>query len=351
MNEHLAELMRRATRLTQGGKLAAATQALQQVLARQSAAATTAAPAPLVWRDGAFEPAAPPAQTVPPPAEGAGRFDSGRHEHGGLGRDYKLFIPAAAGTRALPLLVMLHGCTQDPDDFAAGTGMNALARSGAFFVLYPAQAAEANPQRCWNWFKHSHQRRGSGEPGLIADLTRQLVRQHGIDASRVYIAGLSAGGAMAATVAALHPELYAALGVHSGLPSGAAQDLSGALTAMRGGGSAGHAAALPTIVFHGDRDATVHPRNGDALIEAALRAAGAPGAAVDVHEGVAAGGGRYTRMRYGAPGRPTLAEHWRLHGAGHAWSGGHSAGSYTDPAGPDASAEMLRFFLQAAPRR
>ena len=250
--------------------------------------------------------------------------------------------PVSWGGRPLPLVVMLHGCTQDPDDFARGTGMNDAALERGFFVLYPAQSPKVNPQRCWNWFKHSHQRRGQGEPALLAGMTRDVMKRHDIDPRRVYVAGLSAGGAMAAVMAASYPELYAAVGVHSGLPAGSAHDLMSGLNAMKGAGkkkrkAAAGAKTVPAIVFHGDRDAVVHPSNGDAVYRQFTHAAGAK-------ETEERGEGHTRTVTLDAAGR-AVGEHWNLHGAGHAWSGGSTAGSYAAASGPNASAEMLRFFL------
>jgi poly(hydroxyalkanoate) depolymerase family esterase len=241
----------------------------------------------------------------------------------------------------LPLVVMLHGCTQDPDDFAAGTRMNDAAQLQGCFVLYPAQSTKANPQRCWNWFKHSHQQRGRGEPALLAAMTREIMSQHGIDPARVYVAGLSAGGAMAAILGDAYPDLFAAVGVHSGLAAGSAKDLPSALAAMRQGAAAAGVpqSGVATIVFHGDADTTVHPQNGQHVLSASAGPALAP--EVDTHRG-----NNYTRtLHRDAQGR-VRAEHWSVHGVGHAWSGGSNAGSYTAPAGPDATGEMLRFFLE-----
>jgi len=351
MNADFHDLMREATRLTRAGRLDEATRAIQRALAGGSAMAAPVAPAGEVL-DGLVVELDRPRPAPSRPGEDAlpDVFVAGSHAHGQMARDYKLYVPPQARSGALPLVVMLHGCTQDPDDFAAGTGMNGLARAQGLFVLYPAQSQRANPQRCWNWFKHTHQQRHRGEPALIASLTRAIVQQHGIDPHRVYVAGLSAGGAMAAVVAALYPELYSAVGIHSGLAPGAAGNLPEALAAMQGNagaGGPGRETALrlrvPTIVFHGDQDRTVHPRNGEQVIAAVARGDTAPAAATD--QGATQRGRRYTRQVHpGADGMPA-AEHWVLHGAGHAWSGGLPAGSYTDPLGPDASAEMLRFFL------
>jgi poly(hydroxyalkanoate) depolymerase family esterase len=295
-----------------------------------------------------------------------GDFSAGSYTHAGLTRSYKLYAPGGAAGRSLPLVVMLHGCAQDPDDFAAGTAMNEQARAQGFLVLYPAQSNDANPARCWNWFKLDHQQRDGGEPAMIAAMTRAVMQEQGVDPRRVYIAGLSAGGAMAAIVAAAYPEIFAAVGVHSGLPLGAVSDVAGALALMRSGHAdpgptfrvaLGTAArpqrAVPTIVFHGDQDQTVHLRNGEQVIAAVLGSAAAararsalrPDAGPQVEQGVSVRGRAYTRFTHrGDQGLP-LAEHWLLHGSGHAWSGGRSAGSYTDAKGPDATCEMIRFFF------
>ena len=342
MNDTMQNLMQVATRLTRAGQLQEATAAIQRALAKGLGARAPGAAAP------ARRPVVPELLDGLVFESGAGKVDgdlsSGSHSQAGLTRAYKLYAPPGAAGRALPLVVMLHGCTQCPDDFAAGTAMNEHARKQGFFVLYPAQSQDANPSRCWNWFKHNHQRRGSGEPAVLAGMTQVVMQQHAIDARRVYIAGLSAGGAMAAIVAAAYPELFAAVGVHSGLASGAASNLSQALAAMQGGGRApvGATCAVPTIVFHGDQDRTVHPRNGEQVV-AAVRARGAAGARVE--QGVCGQGRRYTRSAHPGGSGSAAAEHWLVHGAGHAWSGGRAAGSYTDAKGPDASLEMLRFFF------
>ena len=378
MNETLQHLMREATRLTRTGRLGDATAAIQRALSggppaaapRADAAPMTAkAPAPAEVLDGCVFEVPARAASAAPQHDPAG-FSSGTHRHANLARDYKLYVPPAAAGKSLPLVVMLHGCTQDPDDFAAGTGMNDLAAAQGFFVLYPAQAQGANPQRCWNWFKPNHQRRGSGEPALLASLTQAVIAQHNVDPRRVYIAGLSAGGAMAAIVAAAYPEVFAAAGVHSGLPAGAAGNVAEALAVMASGtaspspilarrtGRAGAvpesasesgSASVPTIVFHGDQDRTVHPRNGEQVVAAAT--SGVVGNEVGrptLEQGACAGGKRFTRSVYRGDDGSVRAEHWLVHGAGHAWSGGRAAGSYTDADGPDATREMLRFFLEHA---
>jgi poly(hydroxyalkanoate) depolymerase family esterase len=291
---------------------------------------------------------APPASAIAPTA---GQFITKSFSNEAGRRAYKLYSPSRYGDEPRPLIVMLHGCTQSADDFAAGTRMNFAAEEHACFVVYPEQPVSANASKCWNWFKGSDQQRGRGEPALIAGITRQVMRDHRVDARRVYIAGLSAGGAAATIMGEAYPDLYAAVGVHSGLACGAARDLPTAFAAMRGDDPL-HASmsrkpgerALPTIVFHGDRDTTVHPRNSAEVIARAN--AGSPSDA-SVDRG-SVSGRRYTRsIQRDANGRSVL-EHWEIHGAGHAWSGGNAAGSFTDPTGPDATQEMLRFFLEHA---
>ena len=252
---------------------------------------------------------------------------------------------------------MLHGCTQSPDDFAAGTRMNVLAEEHTCLVAYPAQAASANSSKCWNWFRPSDQQRGQGEPSLIAGITRQIMRDYAVDPQRVYVAGLSAGGAAAAIMGMAYPDLYAAIGVHSGLACGVASDLPSAFAAMqhgeavaaRGSGSASGAGVsrriVPTIVFHGDRDTTVHPCNGDRVV-AQSRTTPMTDLRTTVQQGRVPGGHAYSRRLHADASGQTILEHWVIHGAGHAWSGGSPAGSYTDPQGPDATREMLRFFLE-----
>ena len=291
-----------------------------------------------------------PAAGRPPVAvpDGA-QFLELSHANAAGSRAYKLYVPSGYDGRPLPLVVMLHGCTQSPDDFAAGTRMNELAEAQLFLVAYPAQPPSANAQKCWNWFSPGDQQRDQGEPSLIAGITREITRDYPVEPGRVYVAGLSAGGAAAAIMGAAYPDLYAAIGVHSGLACGAARDMPSAFAVMRQGEAPGAGRSrrpggfVPAIVFHGDRDTTVNPVNGDQVIAQAK-------AAADLHvttsRGTAPGGLGYTRtVQADGGGRPML-EQWVLHGAGHAWSGGSSAGSYTEPRGPDASREMLRFFLQ-----
>ncbi len=266
-------------------------------------------------------------------------------------RRYKLFVPTPSASDVpappRPLLVMLHGCKQSPADFATGTRMNALAQAAQCLVLYPAQTRWANPYGCWNWFSTQHQLRGFGEPAILAGMVQAVLAEHAADAQRVYAAGLSAGAAMAVNLAHAYPELFAAIGVHSGLAYGVAHDASGAMQAMKLGDQAPARITLtvPMVVFQGSADAVVHPRNAPALL---AQAGWADASVAQTQKGQVPNGHAYTCQHYGAA--KMAAQYWEVNGLGHAWSGGDAAGSFTDPQGPDASAEMLRFFL-AQPAR
>jgi poly(hydroxyalkanoate) depolymerase family esterase len=265
-------------------------------------------------------------------------------------RDYKVYVPSHAQGRTLPLVIMLHGCAQSPDDFALGTGMNRLSEQHGFIVAYPWQPMRANQSACWNWFSTKDQMRDAGEPSIIAGITRAIMTDFNIDAKRVYVAGLSAGGAMAAIMGVTYPELYAATGIHSGLAHGSATDVVSAFAAMRGGPAPGARAHrrtkandhVRTIIFHGASDQTVHPSNAEAIL-ADARAGLAPPARETQIDGYTGGRAYKRRVIADASGAPHV-EHWAIDGLGHAWSGGNRDGSYTDQNGPDASREMLRFF-------
>lgn len=389
--------MAEATRLTRAGKVAEATELIQHMLGITNAATgnTSAArhsmrdsprpehpgqqvtmPAPVLRGNPATgviplpPPPTRPGERIRPPApapaqETGGIWAPGQcitgtfsNSHGA--RAYKLYVPTGYVGQPVPLLVMLHGCTQTADDFATGTRMNRLAEKQDFLVAYPYQPASANMRQCWNWFQPKNQQRGIGEPSLLAGIARQIMSTHHVDPTRVYVAGMSAGAAMALILGAAYPDLFAAVGAHSGLACGAAHDLPSAFAAMRqgtqpaaqGGAHTGRAARaarleVPTIVFHGDSDTTVNKINADQIVEmwgTARDDAVAPVLRITKQQGQAPGGRAYIRYTYSkADGSPVIEE-WIVHQLGHAWSGGNPAGSFTDPAGPDATTEMVRFF-------
>lgn len=376
MNTFFARGMSRATELTKSGKLGEATALVRSLLQPAAAAGPQAegtddagvidgtftrlgdairTPVPRAARKRLGETlrgiaaGGMPQRDIPAPAPldlpGGAQFLSLSHRGAQDSRDYRLYVPATRQKGPMPLIVMLHGCTQSPEDFAAGTGMNALAETVGCLIAWPAQPQGANVHKCWNWFRPEDQRRDRGEPALIAGIVRDVLRDQGADAGRVYVAGLSAGGAAAAILGAAYPDLFAAVGVHSGLPVGGARDVPSAFAAMRSG-STGHARPMPApaIVFHGLADTTVHPGNGEAVIAQALQTRrGLSQARVS---GISEGGRSYRQTRHDDAEGRSIAEHWEIDSAGHAWSGGSAQGSYTDPKGPDASREMLRFFLQ-----
>ncbi|QDQ25501.1 PHB depolymerase family esterase [Chitinimonas arctica] len=374
MDERLLSQLQEATRLTSKGSLAEATALIQRALRKDLPEPPTAETGPGMEKDpieGVFyvvDTPAPPQDEVFVDIAAGSDARSTFVEHGGHGfidgtyscaagsRAYKLYIPGAYHGQPLPLIVMLHGCTQNPDDFAAGTQMNVVAENKHCFVLYPAQSSQANNSRCWNWFKETDQKPGRGEPAILAGMTQDIVHRYHIDPRRVFIAGLSAGGAMAVIMGTTYPGLYAAIGVHSGLPYGAATDMPSALQAMQQGkGGQGRRPqsekGLPTIVFHGDHDKTVHPGNGEQLVKQAEFAlqgtaqTSAQHARRSVQHGKIPRGHRYTVTVYHYPDGSPMIEHWLVHGSGHAWSGGNRKGSFTDAHGPNASEEMVRFFF------
>lgn len=344
MNESMLKKMHEATQTLIAQGPAAATAAIQEALQPHKYESQT--------NTGFDDVIEVKAKVINTDSDSTGQFITKSYTNQAGSRDYKLYVPSGYTGQPLPLIVMLHGCTQNPDDFAAGTRMNALAEEQNVLVAYPAQSQMSNANKCWNWFNAIDQQRDQGEPSIIAGITREIMQMHAVDESRVYVSGLSAGGAMAVIMATLYPDLYTAVGVHSGLPHEAAHDLPSALAAMGGHGKSKSAKepysvrnarvdAIPIIVFHGDKDSTVHPSNAEQVMQENTPEA----ISSEIKHDSVPNGHNYTQATFtDAEGR-VLAESWLIHGAGHAWFGGSSQGSYTDGKGPDASREMMRFFL------
>lgn len=374
MTHDFSSAMRRATELVRAGKPGAATAVIRTAIAGTGAPQPTPQSEPQPARGPATVAATPqsrrkiigrglretlaglarrmpkapdrPPAPIPELPRGAS-FDAARFTCAAGSREYRLYMPASAQRGPAGLVVMLHGCTQSPLDFAAGTDMNRLAEEHGLIVLYPDQSRQANAHGCWNWFNPADQGRGAGEPAILAAMTEDVARRLDVPRDRIFVAGLSAGAAMAVILGHSHGDIFRALGAHSGLPYRAATDVASAFAAMAGKskGDAPVASQTPTIVFHGSADATVNPINGRRIADSRL-----PGCVELVEQGQA-GGRSYSRATIAAPdGRPQ-AEYWQIEGLGHAWSGGSTAGSYTDATGPKASAEMVRFFLEIAADR
>ena len=352
MSEEFGVAMRRALRAVRSGEVSKATGIIQRAVGGGDRRPT---PKPRMRRslrevvrtlgEGrlAFRaPAERPAPAAEPEIPEGAAFLEAVHAEAVGSRRYRLYRPASLGAGApRGLVLMLHGCTQTPEDFARGTRMNRLAEAHRLIVAYPEQTRAHNMKACWNWFRPGDQERDAGEPAILAGLARAVAAEHGVPEGRVFVAGLSAGGAMAAVLGAAYPDVFAAVGVHSGVPTGTANDVLSALAVMRGetGPGAGPQGLLvPLIVFHGDADTVVHPMNGERLAAAGIKS-GAPRAA----RGTA--GGREFRRWVEQSDAGAALECWLVAGAGHAWSGGDPSGSFADAEGPDASAEMVRFFL------
>lgn len=338
-----------ALRLVRTGNLVEATALIRGTLGGFSRDARVATPKAVDLVSAHMMLTTDQAQPAPRTTRPMGDFGARRHVGTAGIMDYMLYRPASAAP-GMPLVVMLHGCTQSPEDFARGTAMNGLADELGFLVAYPRQTQAANPQKCWNWFRPGDQRRGCGEPALIAGLVHEILEAERADRDRVYVAGLSAGGAAAAIMADAYPDMFAAVGIHSGLACGAAKDLPSALAAMKRGGthgarpSAADESFVPVITFHGDRDGIVHEANAREIVRSASVAAGVP-VTTDVETGEARGR-LYTRALSRDQSGRVLIEQWTVAGARHAWSGGDATGTYADATGPDASRAMLRFFLE-----
>ena len=294
-------------------------------------------------------------------AKAGGSFTTGTFD----GRGYKLFTAAVSGAR--PLVVMLHGCTQDPDDFAKGTRMNAIAAAEGFDVLYPAQTRQDHPMACMPWYEPGEQARGKGLAAQIVGMIDQVEKDHKLDRKRVFVAGMSAGGAFASGLVASYPDVFAAVGVHSGLEYGASTSQWTAQMAMSIGGpdpdTAGRKAyeamgprarVMPAIVVHGAADYTVATKNADQVARqwAQTNDLATNGKADDDIDSTpdaqkteqAPGGRTFTRYTFHDGAGKPVVEQIMVQGMGHAWAGGDKAGTYTDPQGPDASKLMWDFF-------
>ncbi len=335
----LPEALLEATRLTKAGRLVEAGVALRRMLGNLPGLIAPVMP------QLDFGRMVPPSRAIPDLPPGA-QFLAKQFTNPAGTRPYRLYVPSGGAGAPRPLIVMLHGCTQSPEDFAMGTLMNASAEAHGCLVAWPGQIGSANPQRCWNWFNERDQHRDNGEPSLIAGITREVMADYAVDPGRVFVAVLSAGGAEAAVMGQTYPDLYAAIGVHSGLACGVAGDMQQAMVAMQLGG-AWHmrdhrGRVMPAIVFHGDRDSTVNPANADAVVAQATQ----DGVfRIRSEQGQVPRGHAFTRTLHADAAGRVVVEQWVVHGGGHAWFGGSPAGSYTDPRGPDATAAMLRFFL------
>src|ERR1700729_1948730 len=262
--------------------------------------------------------------------------------------NHRLYVPADHEGQELALVIMLHGCAQDPEDFARGTRMNELAEEFDLIIAYPHQPRLANPNGCWNWFDRRHQNRGSGEPAKLAGLAQALAKEFDVRRERVFAAGLSAGGAMAEVLAATYPDVFDAVGIHSGLPYKSAGDVPSAFAAMKGTAAfdpaplAASGRHVRKIIFHGLADSTVNPVNGEHIFDEVEREETSL-ARSDLDWPIE--GGRVSRTAVkDADGRP-VAEQWLVEGGGHAWFGGDPRGSFTQTVGLDASRVMVRFFL------
>lgn len=373
MTTDFAAAMRRATGLTRAFDLSGATKVIQEALAGKPTSATAPLDLPTLTppQHTAPEPSTPktlgsrilrplsevvrtlkegratvlyapqarrPAPAVPAGAQFVARSFTGRDGS----RQFKLFIPEAAPRG---LIVMLHGCKQNPDDFAVGTKMNEVAARNNLLVAYPSQTNSANAGGCWNWFAPAHQMRDRGEPSILAGMTRELMHEFGLEREQVFVAGLSAGGAMAAVMLETYPDLFSGAGIHSGLAYRSANDVMSAFAAMRGdatrvavGATVKHPYSARVIIFHGDADSTVHPRNARRILTervdpnwAVIKAMGETNGQKFVQEVFTHG--------------DNVVELWSVTGAGHAWSGGDPLGSYASANGPNASSEIVRFFL------
>jgi poly(hydroxyalkanoate) depolymerase family esterase len=323
---------------------------MKEVLATIEQALGHTSPAGQGLAPGSIPPVAPaPSSFAPARIFSASGMENRVIHHGGASRRYALFVPSRQPVAPAPLLVMLHGCKQNPEDFARGTRMNRLAEEHGFLVAYPEQARLDNGGNCWNWFVPRQQERDGSEPTQVAQIVHEVMRLHPVAPGAVYVAGLSAGAAMAVVLGQAYPELFSGVAAHSGLPMGSAHSVSSAFAAMRGKSGSGRSRSavhpVPTLVIHGDADKTVAPSNGQGIVDQALAAFGESRPALQ----------RISRFERNNPalsqchqyldasGRCQI-EQWIVPGGAHTWFGGDPSGSYTASHGPDASALIAAFF-------
>jgi poly(hydroxyalkanoate) depolymerase family esterase len=290
-----------------------------------------------------------------------GQLTAGTYTNGAGSLGYELYVPSSyrAGT-AVPLVVALHGCTENADVYRQLSGWDTLAEAKGFIVLFPQQSSSRNYENCWNWFVSADMHRGSGEPAIIAGMVSSVEQKYAVDMHRVYVAGFSAGGAMANVMAATYPDVFAAVGVgsgceYNGLPCVGWQGPPASQTGQAAYQAMGtHARVMPAIVFQGDSDYIVAPANGPLIVQewqitdnyvldgAAIGPI--PSAPLSVANGVSSGGQSYTITHYGDGHGNDLIDYWVVHGMNHAWSGGSSSEQYSDPSGPSETAAMYAFF-------
>lgn len=346
MPDDFLRTMKQATRATRAGNPTQATRLIQEALRGRGDAAPAEADYDGVTIEGrVVQDNDSKGRSTQRGATGASMLTRSFYCKAGA-RDYRLFLPSTAPDGVRGLVMMLHGCSQNADDFARGTAMNDHAEKHGLIVAYPCQTTEYNAHGCWNWFEPGNQMRGAGEPAILAGIAQEIAATHGVPEGAVFVAGLSAGGAMAAVLGATYPDVFSAIGVHSGLAAGAANTVTAAFGAMQGkGGRAtlvqdASGAAPRVMVIHGTADSTVSPVNGAHVLAAA-------GVAHPLARRVVATepDGRTTIVRLEMPDGTVVAEHREVTGLAHAWSGGDAAGSFTAPAAPDASAAMVAFFL------
>lgn len=347
----------RSTRLMLAGRLQEATAEIQRSLGSGTPGAGPMGSGPM---SGAFTPGA--VGSFSPGSFGAGKFGAG-FRGGGFpgsasagagstapgavtrgaanGLAYRLYVPTRPQSPA-PLLVALHGGTQDANTFATSTGLDEVAEREGVVVVYPEQSRSANAMGYWNWFRPGDQARDAGEPGQIAAVVREVSTAHEVDRDRVGVVGFSAGAAMAAVLAAVYPDVFCGAGVHSGLPHRAATDVGSAFAAMKSPPqSVADGGPVPLCVIHGDADPTVAPANADAVVRSGLLAR--QGTREERTTGQVEGGRSWTRRRWSEDGGRVVVESWTVHGMTHDWSGGRAGASYADPTGPDASSLLVEF--------